>query len=174
MIVNSVRVQLRYPGPNNEDQRTEGQIGSAIKRRLWALGCAFSLLVCLPLVKPWLEMGTTDDVSYTLSAQMLAQTGHIVYNGWATAILGWQLYLGAAFIKLFGFSFNVKRLSMLPVAMLTAFLSQRSMVRAGLSERNATLGTGCMQSTRWPIGRTAVAARRRFRFTIASGSVRAR
>jgi Dolichyl-phosphate-mannose-protein mannosyltransferase len=116
-------------------------MGTAIRRRLRALGCALSLLLCLPLVKPWLDMGTVDDVSYTRSAQLLAQTGHIVYNGWATAMLGWQLYLGAAFIKLFGFSFNVTRLSMFPVAMVTAFISQRSMVRAGLSERNATLAT---------------------------------
>ena len=116
-------------------------MGTAMKRRLGAVGCALLLLLCLPLVKPWLDMGTMDDVSYTRSAQMLAQTGHIVYNGWATAMLGWQLYWGALFIKLFGFSFNVVRLSMLPVAMATAFISQRSMVRAGLTERNSTLAT---------------------------------
>ena len=116
-------------------------MGTAIKRRLWALGCALSLLLCVPLVKPWLDMGTIDDVSYTRSAQLLAETGHIIYNGWAAPILGWHLYWGALFIKLFGFSFNVTRLSTLPVAMAAAFLSQRSMVRAGLTEWNATLAT---------------------------------
>ena len=82
-----------------------------------------------------------DDFSYTRSAQILAQTGHIAYVGWAAAMLGWQLYLGALFIKLFGFSFTVVRLSTLPVAMLTAFLTQRAFVRAGLNTWNATLGT---------------------------------
>ena len=114
-------------------------MGTAIKRRVWAIGCALSLLLCVPLVRPWLNMGTIgDDTSYTRSAQLLAATG---YNGWATAMLGWQLYWGALFIKMFGFSFNVVRLSTLPVAMATAFFSQRSMVRAGLTEWNATLAT---------------------------------
>lgn len=114
---------------------------TAVKRRLWALGCSFSLLLCLPLIRPWLNMGIIDDTSYTRSAQLLAQTGHILYNGWAAPILGWHLYWGALFIKLFGFSFNVTRLSTLPVAMAAAFLSQRSMVRTGLTEWNATLAT---------------------------------
>lgn len=116
-------------------------MGIAVRRRLWALGCALSLLFCVPLVRPWLQMGMIDDPSYTRSAQILAQTGHIVYNGWSTAMLGWHLYWGAAFIKLFGFSFNVTRMSTLPVAMATAFLAERTMVRAGLTDRNATLAT---------------------------------
>ncbi len=112
-----------------------------ISSRLPAIACALSLLVCLALVRPWLDMGTNDDPSYTRTAQLLAQTGHIVYNGWSAPILGWQLFLAAAFIKLFGFSFTVVRLSILPVAMAAAFLTQRSMVRAGLTEWNATLAT---------------------------------
>lgn len=116
-------------------------MGIAIKRRLWALGCALSLLLCVPLVKPWLQMGTVDDTSYARSAQLLAQTGHIVYNGWAAPILGWHLYWGALFIKLFGFSFNVLRFSTLIIAMSAAFVSQRALVRSGLTEQNATLGT---------------------------------
>jgi hypothetical protein len=114
---------------------------TAIRRRVWAIVCAVTLLLCVPLVRPWLDMGTMDDISYTRSAQLLAETGHIIYNGWAAPILGWHLYWGALFIKLFGFSFNVTRLSTLPIAMAAAFLSQRAMVRAGLTERNATLAT---------------------------------
>ncbi len=72
---------------------------------------------------------------------MLAQTGHIVYNGWATAMLGWQLWLGALFAKLFGPSFTAIRASTLFVALLTDFLIQRTLVRAGVSSRNATIGT---------------------------------
>ncbi len=98
---------------------------------------AFSALV----VHPCAEIGINDDWSYIKTAQVLAQSGHIVYNGWATAMLGWQLYLGALFIKLFGFSFSAVRLSMLVVAMSTAFLLQRTLVRVGIREWNATLGT---------------------------------
>lgn len=86
-------------------------------------------------------MGIIDDTSYARTAQLLAETGHIIYNGWGAVILGWQLYWGALFIKLFGFSFNATRFSTLPVAMASLFLSQRSMVRCGLTEWNATLAT---------------------------------
>ena len=109
--------------------------------RLPALACAFSLLLCLCIAKPWVGMGTNDDPSYARSAELLAQTGHVVYNGWSAPILGWQLFLGALFIKLFGFSFDVLRLSTVLVAMVMAFVAQRAMVRFGLTEWNATLAT---------------------------------
>ncbi len=86
-------------------------------------------------------MGFVDDWPYILSARTLAATGHIVYNGWATAMLGWQLYLAAAFFKLFGYSLTTARMSTLFVSAALAFFMQRIMVRTGISERNATIGT---------------------------------
>jgi hypothetical protein len=86
-------------------------------------------------------MGVMDDWSYIRTVQTLAHTGHIVYNGWSASILGWQLYLGALFARLFGSSFTVIRLSTLLVAMVTAYLTQRTLVRAGIREWNATIGT---------------------------------
>jgi hypothetical protein len=109
--------------------------------RLPALFCALAVLLCELVSRPSVNMGVCDDWPYILIAQKLAATGHIVYSGWATPILGWQLYLGAAFIKLFGFSLTTVRMSTLLVAMALAFLLQRTLVRAGISERNATIGT---------------------------------
>jgi hypothetical protein len=86
-------------------------------------------------------MGISDDGPYILMARTLAATGHVVYNGWEAAMLGWQLYLAAAFIKLFGFSFTTVRMSTLLIAVVTAFVLQRTLVRVGIAERNATLGT---------------------------------
>jgi hypothetical protein len=86
-------------------------------------------------------MGMIDDAPYILVVKRLAETGHVVYNGWETAIFGWQFYLGAAFVKLFGYSFTTVRLSTVLLAMVIAFLLQRIMVRAGISERNACAGT---------------------------------
>ncbi len=86
-------------------------------------------------------MGVADDWPYILSAQTLANTGHVVYNGWATAMIGWQLYIGASFIKLFGFSFTAARMSTLLVSLALVFILQRAFVRAGITERNATLTT---------------------------------
>ena len=116
-------------------------MNTAPNSRRPALLCAFVLLVCAFATFPFAEVGLTDDWSYVQSARVLAQTGHIVYNGWATAMLGWQLYLGALFVKLFGTSFTAVRASTLLVALITAFLMQRTFVRAGINSRNATIGT---------------------------------
>ncbi len=86
-------------------------------------------------------MGIADDWSYVRTVHILAQTGHIKYNWCATPIVGWQLYLAALLVRLFGFSFTSVRVSTLLVGTLTAFLMQRTFVRAGISERNACFGT---------------------------------
>ncbi len=109
--------------------------------RLPALFCALALLLCALLSRPYTTMGVSDDGPYIRVAQTLARTGHIVYNGWAAPILGWQLYLGAAFIRLFGYSLTAGRMSTLLVGVLMAFLLQRTLVRAGLREESAAFGT---------------------------------
>jgi hypothetical protein len=111
------------------------------KYRIQALICALAVLLCDLISRPFVSMGLNDDAPYIVMAHTLASTGHIVYNGWATAMLGWQLYVGAAFIKLFGFSYTTLRMSTLLVAMAIAFLFQRILVRSGITERNATIGT---------------------------------
>jgi len=111
------------------------------KFRTPALMCAFAVLLCDLVSRPFVNMGIADDGTYILIAQKLAATGHIVYSGNTTPFLGWQLYLAAAFIKLFGFSFTTVRMSTLLVAMAIAFVLQRTLVRAGINERNATIGT---------------------------------
>ncbi len=82
-----------------------------------------------------------DDWSYIWSARVLAQTGHVVYNGWATAMLTWQLYWGALFVRLFGFSFLTLRMSVLVLSMATVFLMHRLLRRCGVSLWHATLAT---------------------------------
>jgi hypothetical protein len=106
-----------------------------------AVLCTVTFMLCVAISRPYAEMGVCDDWSYIRTAQLLAQTGHVHYNGWATAMIGWQLFPAAALLKLFGFSFTVARLSSVLVAALTTFLMQRIFVRAGISERNATIGT---------------------------------
>lgn len=103
--------------------------------------CACVFAVGLWAAHPVAEMGFIDDWSYIKTAQVFAQTGHLVYNGWATAMLGWQVPWGALFIKLFGFSFTVVRLSILPVAMATIALFHAILVRFGVNPQNAVLGT---------------------------------
>ena len=106
-------------------------------------GVACALLVALSILAtyPVVEMGVNDDWSYTKTALTLVRTGHIVYNGWATAMLGWQIFWGALFIQLFGYSVLVVRLSTLPIAMGCAFLLFWLCNRFGLNARSAFLAT---------------------------------
>ena len=114
---------------------------SFARYRTYAFICAFLLLACVLISRPVAEVGINDDFSYIRSAKLMAETGHIRYVGWASAMLGWMLPLGAVFIKLFGFSFTVVRAANTFVAVLTAFLIQRCLVRSGLNERNGTIVT---------------------------------
>lgn len=109
----------------------------------WAatLACVVLLCGCVALSHPVADIGIADDFSYILSAQVLARTGHVVYNGWSTAMLGWQLYWGALFLKLLGDTFFAIRLSGLVLAALTTALLHRTLLRCGLTPRNAVLGT---------------------------------
>ena len=93
-----------------------------------AILCAITFMLCEAVSRPYAEMGVCDDWSYIRTAQLLAQTGHIHYIGWAAAMIGWQLYPAALFLKLFGFSFTAARLFTFLVAVLTTFLMQRIFV----------------------------------------------
>jgi hypothetical protein len=99
--------------------------------------CILALPICGLLIYPCAEIGIVDDPGYIRSAQVLANTGHFVFNGSTTAILGWQLYMGAAMIKLFGFSFTAVRLGTLFVAVASAALMHRLLIRLGINSLNA-------------------------------------
>ncbi len=118
-----------------------GSLQLARRFRIPALFCALSVLVCELVSRPYADMGICDDWPYILMVQKLAATGHVSYNGWAAPMLTWQLYVGAAMVKLFGFSFTAVRMGTLLVAMVLAFVLQRTLVRATITERNATIGT---------------------------------
>ncbi len=98
-------------------------------------------LFCVLLSKPYVEMGVNDDWAYIRGAQTLAKTGHVVYHAYETASLGWQLYVGAAFIKLFGFSFSTTRCSLLPIALLTIVVLHRLLLRSGVRAGYAFTGS---------------------------------
>jgi hypothetical protein len=50
--------------------------------------CILALLFCVLATGPFVSMGSIDDWSYIWTARVLADTGHLTYNGWATAMLG--------------------------------------------------------------------------------------
>jgi hypothetical protein len=111
----------------------------SLKNYLPAAACAVTLILCYFVVQPYAEIGIADDWVYARDALNVALTGHITYSGGETPMLGWQLYFGALFIKLFGFSFTAVRFSTAVQAVATAFLLQRIGMRAGLNCWNAAL-----------------------------------
>jgi hypothetical protein len=113
---------------------------NALHSRRNALLCAMAVALCVLLIHPVLEMPINDDFSYTKSAFDFARTGHILFNGWATTMLGWQIIWGGLFVKIFGHSFTVVRLSMLPIAMAATYLLHQILVRFGANSWNAVIG----------------------------------
>ncbi len=106
--------------------------------------CALSALLVLAAVlatNPILDMGTNDDWSYAFGALKFAQSGKLVYCGWSRPFLGLQAVWGAAAIHLFGFSFTVLRLSLLPFAMGSAVLVFLLARKVGLKTGPALFGT---------------------------------
>ena len=99
-----------------------------------AVACGL-LLGGLAIARPFAETGSVDDFSYAHMAKVLADTGRFAYNGWPTAMLGVQIWWAAAWIKLFGFSFTLTRLSVLPAAFgavaLTYVLARRCRLPPG-------------------------------------------
>ncbi|MFO1478441.1 MAG: hypothetical protein U1F98_17550 [Verrucomicrobiota bacterium] len=103
--------------------------------------CAGAVLLAIALTFPVAEMGVNDDWSYAKTALDLANSGHLLYNGWSAAMLGAQAYWGALFIKLFGFSFFIVRLSVAPLAAGCAALLYRLHRRGGLTPGFSVFGT---------------------------------
>jgi hypothetical protein len=50
--------------------------------RFHALQCALALIICALIARPFVETGIIDDWSYIRTDQLLAQSGHVVDNGW--------------------------------------------------------------------------------------------
>lgn len=102
--------------------------------------CGLLVAACVLATCPVTDMPSGDDFSYAKTALDFARTGHFIYNGWATAMLGWLVPWGALFIKVFGFSFTVLRLSMLPFDIASVYLFHQILLAFGIRPRNAAFG----------------------------------
>ncbi len=109
----------------------------------WRSGALCGLLVVAMILacRPGEEMGFSDDWSIGRTAAIFAQTGHFAYNGWEAPTEGWLILWAAPFIRTFGFSYLVLRLSFLPIVFVTVVLFHQSLLRFGFTERNASFGT---------------------------------
>jgi hypothetical protein len=115
---------------------------SVLRRASWRSGVLCGLLVVAVVLacNPTGETGYQDDWTFARTAAIFAQTGHFVYNGWAAPTLGWFILWAAPFIKIFGFSYLILRLSLLPIVFATILLFHQILLRFGLTEWHASFG----------------------------------
>lgn len=86
--------------------------------RRYILFCVLVVLAAVVAIWPVAEVGFGDDFSYGHIARGFAATGRLHYDAWAAVMLLPQIVWAAGFIKLFGFSFLVLRLSTVTLALL--------------------------------------------------------
>ena len=78
-----------------------------------ALLCGLAVVAAMALTQPIANAPFNDDWSYSFTVKRLLETGKLTYNGWASASLIAQAYWGLIWVKAFGFSYTVLRLSTL-------------------------------------------------------------
>jgi len=100
---------------------------------VWPACAALAVIAASIAVNPVLEMGINDDWSFARSAQLLAATGRLRYFGWSSPMMGVHALWGALFIKIFGFSFTILRVSTAVTASGCALVCHAICRRLGLS-----------------------------------------
>jgi Dolichyl-phosphate-mannose-protein mannosyltransferase len=103
--------------------------------------CALLVVAAVLAGQPFGDVAFGDDWSYAVTANALAQTGHFRYTGWSTPSVGVDAYWAALLIRIFGFSYQVVRLSSVPFAAGCALLLFALGKRFGLSPVYCAFGT---------------------------------
>lgn len=102
-----------------------------LSHRAAALVLLMALLLGTLLVNPSGDFPLNDDWAYAKSVKHLVETGELMLVNWPAMTLVAQIYWGALFCWLFGFSFTVLRMATLLTSLLTVFVFYR--LAAGLT-----------------------------------------
>jgi hypothetical protein len=100
---------------------------------LHSLGCSLICMAALLLAWPFANLSFNDDWTWAFTVLQLSKTGHLLYNGWSSPPVIAQAYWGLMWVKLFGFSLTVLRVSTLPMAAGAVSLCYLLARRAGLT-----------------------------------------
>lgn len=93
------------------------------------------------LSKPFPALPFNDDFAYARMAFSVARTGTFKHEGWVSPMTGPMAYWGAAFVRMFGESYDSLRISTLVMSALTAGLIYILARLCDLSGRNALLAS---------------------------------
>lgn len=139
MLVNHPNPELHTPSSPPRDEVLNPR---PPRSSLWSsLLCVFLYCASIVVIWPVVELATDDDFAYSKLALHFAQTGHLVFNGWETAMVGWQVAWGALFIHLLGYSYLTLRISTILLGAAFTLLFHRVLLRSGVDTSAATLGT---------------------------------
>jgi hypothetical protein len=84
---------------------------------VYALLSCLIPLICVLIAKPFAKAGFNDDWSYSHIALKLAETGRFQYDSYGSPMLLSQSIWAAAWIRIFGFSFDLLRVATLPFSL---------------------------------------------------------
>ena len=111
----------------------------AHRRLAWL--CVLVVVASILAACPFGNVAYTDDWSYIATARALAQTGHFRYTGWSEPAVGIAACWAALLIRIFGFSYELVRLSTVPLAAGCALVLFSTGKRLGLSPSYCAFGT---------------------------------
>jgi hypothetical protein len=103
--------------------------------------CGAAVLACVLLARPFANGAFNDDWAYAHVALKFAKFGQIHYDGCCSAMVLFQSLWGAAWIRLFGFSFDLLRIVTLPFSIGFVLLVYALARKAGLEKNLAFFGT---------------------------------
>jgi hypothetical protein len=106
----------------------------------YCLVCCAAVLLCVLLGRPFADCSFNDDWAYSHVALKLAETGRLHYSGWGSPMILFQSFWGAAWIRAFGFSFDILRIATLPFSIGFVLLVYALGRRAGLPHNLACFG----------------------------------
>ena len=96
--------------------------------------CAVVTVAALAAVWPVANLPFNDDWTFAYTVKRLAETGHLLYNGWSSPSVVTQSYWGLLWVRAAGhFSFQVLRFSTAPLAVGAVVLTYLLARRAGLA-----------------------------------------
>lgn len=107
---------------------------------LYPFVCCAALLICIAAAHPFANSAFNDDWSYSHVALRFAETGRLHYNGWGSPTILFQTLWGAAWIRIFGFSFDVLRAATIPFSVGFVLLVYALERKAGLRRDLALFG----------------------------------
>jgi hypothetical protein len=137
MLVDLSNPEVR-DGSSSDDPGPKSRLRPQL---LDSLLCVGIFCAAIAIIWPVVELATDDDFAYSKMALAFSRTGHFVFNGWETTMVGWQVAWGALFIRLFGDSYLCLRFSTIVLGILLIWLLHRVLLRAGVTGAAAVFGT---------------------------------